>query len=243
MASARAATLPTAPTRRRSARARPDRRHRHRGAARWDLKVLSDFLDSLDTPAPAPAPAATPAPVPAAAADEDSPEPIRVHDGRRHRRAPPARAKCPNAVVNEWHEDKDTEEPVPYWFRALRPAEEAFAILKTVVAANTRSIRGLGYSLSRDTPAKVVLPGKIVYGFSGSESAAAAPGPAARGAHGRADPLLPWPPPATGSTIHIGAVDIKRGALAAMWAAETVTAEPEAPTRPCPPPPSPSATQ
>lgn len=44
--------------------------------------------------------------------------------------------------------------------------------------------------------------------------------------------LTPLPPsaaaPATGSTIHIGTLDIKED-WPAMWAAETVTAEPEVP--------------
>ena len=211
----------------------------------WDLKVLSAFLDSLDTSVPAPA--ATPALVPAAAADEDSPEPITVHVTAGATAAlRQQRAKCLNAIVNEWHEDDGKEEPSPYWFRALRPAEEAFAILKTVVAANTRSTRGIGFSWSRDTPAKLVLPGKIIYGFSGSESAvAAAPGPAARGAHGRADPSPPlWPPPRRRFDHSRWRCGHPEGSYYIHLARKGPSRpSPRFPTRPCPPPSGPSATQ
>jgi hypothetical protein len=134
----------------------------------WDFRALTGFLDSLDAKD-----STTGGPT-----DGRPPTAIYVTAGATAALRQ-ERAEQLNAVVNEWHEDDGKEEPSPYWFRALRPAEEAFAILKTVVAANTRSTRGLGFSCSHNTRAKLVLPGKIVYGFSGSESAvvAAAPGP------------------------------------------------------------------
>jgi hypothetical protein len=65
----------------------------------------------------------------------------------------------------------------PFYFTAVTPPQEAVAILKTVVEANTAITRGLGYYYSTESPPTLTLPGKIVYGFSGREFARPAPAP------------------------------------------------------------------
>lgn len=196
----------------------------------WDLKALSGFLDLLDAKD-----STTGGPT-----DGRPPTVIYVTAGATAALRQ-ERAEQLNAVVNEWHEDDGKEEPSPYRFRALRPAEEAFAILKTVVAANTRSTRGLGFSCPHDTPAKLVLPGKIVYGFSGSESAvvAAAPGPGPA----LTPPLPLWPPPPPQVRPSTLAPSTSNNTGLPCGPPRAPRPSPASPTRPCPLPPGPSATQ